>query len=427
MGADVARSGGPVPSAIDAALDALRLGRPVVLLDDEDREDEADLVLPARFATPEWIAFFLREARGLVCVAMDGARLDRLDVPLMTTRNRSQQGTPFTLSVEAATVGTGISAADRAETIRVLLDDDSGPDDLVSPGHVFPLRAAAGGLAERRGHTEGAVALCRLSGLEPVAVIVELLNADGTVQRGAQVRDFAELHGLVIVTIDDVADRLALEPSNTTDADAARGSSMAGVARAPRLHRTAETRLPTRHGEFRLFAYPNGGQPHLALVAGDPAAGDPPLVRLHSECLTGDVLGSRRCDCGPQLDLALGMLAAEGRGVLVYLRQEGRGIGLVEKLRAYSLQDAGLDTVDANLALGHAVDARDYRVAAAILHDLGVCNVRLLTNNPAKIEGLEQSGVRVTGRTPLVAPHDPLTQRYLQAKRDRLGHFLEAS
>ncbi len=404
--------------SVHSALEALRRGRPVVLLDDEDREDEADLVLPARFASPEWLAFFIREARGLVCVALEGTQLDRLGVPLMTARNRSAQGTPFTVSVEAATVGTGISATDRAETIRALVDPTSAPGDLVSPGHVFPLRAAPGGLAERRGHTEGAVALCRLAGLEPAAVIAEILAPDGAVLRGAQVQAFAELHGFEVVAIDQVAKGVG-----GLDATAGR----ACIAPPLCIRRAAETRLPTRHGEFRLVAYPNGGQPHLALVRGDVREGAPPLVRIHSECLTGDVLGSRRCDCGRQLDLAFERIADERRGILVYLRQEGRGIGLMEKLRAYALQDGGLDTVDANLALGHAVDARDYGIAAAILADLGVREVRLLTNNPAKVEGLQRFEIRVAERVALIAAHDPVTAPYLRAKRDRLGHLLGAS
>ncbi len=405
--------------SVHSALEALRRGRPVVLLDDEDREDEADLVLPACFASPEWLGFFIREARGLLCVALEGGPLDRLGIPLMTARNRSAQGTPFTVSVEAATVGTGISAADRAETIRALVDPTSAPEDLVSPGHVFPLRAAPGGLAERRGHTEGAVALCRLAGLEPAAVIAEILAPDGAVLRGAAVQAFAELHRFEVVSMDQVATGVGGLDAPTPALDA--------PPSAPRLHRAAETRLPTLHGEFRLMAYPNGGQPHLALVRGDVREGAPPLVRIHSECLTGDVLGSRRCDCGRQLDLALERIADEGRGILVYLRQEGRGIGLMEKLRAYALQDRGLDTVDANLALGHAVDARDYGIAAAILVDLGVREVRLLTNNPAKVEGLQRFEICVAERAALIAAHDPVTAPYLRAKRDRLGHLLEAS
>jgi 3,4-dihydroxy 2-butanone 4-phosphate synthase / GTP cyclohydrolase II len=416
------------PELLDA-LNAIRLGRPVILLDDHDREDEADLVLAARFTTPAWLAFFIREARGLLCVAMEGERLDQLELPMMTPHNKSRQATPFAVSVEAASVLTGISAADRAETIHALLDPASTPADLVSPGHVFPLRAAPGGLRERRGHTEGAVELCRLAGMEPMAVIAEILNPDGSVARGGQVRSFAARHGFPIISIEQLAGR-ASDSGEESASAATAGPEAITVEAPPRavaLHRAAETRLPTSHGEFRLMAYPSGGQPHLALVMGDPPAGPPPLVRIHSECLTGDILGSRRCDCGPQLDSALAKISAEGRGILIYLRQEGRGIGLMEKLRAYGLQDAGLDTVDANLALGHPVDARDYGIAGAILHDLGLTEVRLLTNNPAKVLGLEGAGIRVVERTPLVVPVDPLTQPYLDAKRDRMGHLLEAS
>ncbi|MBF6606112.1 MAG: GTP cyclohydrolase II [Chloroflexi bacterium] len=405
--------------AITAALDALRAGRPVLVLDDEDRENEGDLVLAAEFATAEWLAFLIREAGGFVCVAMDGGRLDALDVPLMVDANTSRQGTAFTVSVDAATVSTGVSAAERAATVRTLIDPATRPADLVRPGHVFPLRAVDGGLRERRGHTEAAVELCRLAGLEPAAVIVEVMNPDGTMARRPELAAFAAANDLSLITVGDIAgfDDAAGEVRPQGRSVEARGSVV----------RVAESSLPTEHGRFRMIVYGAGdGLNDLALVLGQPDP-DNALVRVHSECLTGDVLGSLRCDCGPQREQALATIAAAGSGILVYLRQEGRGIGLANKARAYALQDAGLDTVDANLALGFPADLRDYGRAAAILADLGVDRVCLLTNNPAKVQGLEAAGIRVLERRPLEVVPGQENAAYLATKRTRLGHLLETN
>ncbi len=416
---DIGPVGGDRSLAVAEALAALRAGQPVLVLDDADRENEGDLVLAARFVTAEWLAFLVREAGGFVCVAMEGERLDALRIPLMVDANTSRQGTAFTISVDAASVTTGVSAADRAATVRVLVDPAARPGDLVRPGHVFPLRAADGGLRERRGHTEAAVELCRLAGLEPAAVIVEVMNPDGTMARPPDLAAFAAAHDLRLVTVGEIADVIGSE----------RPAPSAPRLREtrPAVVRVAESSLPTEHGRFRMVVYGAGDALNdLALILGEPAA-DGALVRVHSECLTGDVLGSLRCDCGPQLDQALATIAAHGSGILVYLRQEGRGIGLANKARAYALQDAGLDTVDANLALGFPADVRDYGRAAAILADLGVDRVRLLTNNPAKVHGLEVAGVEVIERRPLEIVAGPDNAAYLATKRARLGHLLEAT
>lgn len=399
--------------SVATALDALRAGRPVVVLDPPEREGEGDLVIAAEFATPERLAFAIREARGLLCVAMEGERLDALELPPMTRVNSGPQGTAFTVSVDAAGVATGMSATDRASTVRALIDPATRPADLLRPGHVFPLRAAAGGLRERQGHTEAAVALCRAAGLTPAAVIAEVINPDGSMARSRDLARFAARHRLPLVTVGQLLTRLDDE------------QGVPAARPAPRVSRVAESRLPTDHGRFRLIAYQSGAADavDLTLVLGD-MDGRPPLVRLHSECLTGDVLGSLRCDCGAQLRESLDRIAAEGRGILLYLRQEGRGIGLRDKIRAYGLQDGGLDTVDANLALGYPPDPRDYRRAAAILRDLGVASIRLLTNNPAKAAGLAADGVGVMDRVPLEIAPVPTNAAYLATKADRLGHLL---
>ncbi len=412
-------------STIADALRALRAGRFVVVVDDEDRENEGDLVIAAEFATPEAINFMAREGRGLICVALTGARLDQLGLPLMVphARNRSGFGTAFTLSVEARQgVTTGISAHDRARTIAALIDPASGPDDLVSPGHTFPLRARDGGVLERGGQTEAAVDLARLAGLTPAGVICEVMAEDGTMARRPALEAFAAHHEIPLVSVAELRDyRRSREEAHP----------LGELAPSPVL-RVAETHLPTALGSFRLFAYSEIGRPErepdLALVRGDLApdadAGRAPLVRLHSECLTGDVFGSLRCDCGPQLDAALAAVAAADRGSILYLRQEGRGIGLLAKLRAYALQEQGFDTVEANEQLGLPIDAREYATAAAILRDLGVTRLRLLTNNPDKIAGLAAAGLTVVERVPLVIAPAPDNARYLATKRDRLGHLL---
>ncbi len=395
---------------VDEAIAAFRAGRFVIIVDDEDRENEGDLAIAASAITPEAVNFMATHGRGLICVAMSGDRLDALDLPLMVPqeRNGSGFGTAFTVSVEARTgVTTGISAHDRARTIALLADPATSADDFARPGHIFPLRARPGGVLERVGQTEASVDLARLAGLEPAAAICEIMNADGTMARRPDLETVAATHGIGIVTIADLV--------------AYRRAGGATVRRG------VTTRLPTAHGEFRVTVYerPDGGEPDLLLVYGDPAAHPAPLVRLHSECLTGDVFGSRRCDCGDQLQRAMHQIAHEGCGAIAYLRQEGRGIGLHNKLRAYALQDTGLDTVEANLRLGFAADLRDYAGAAAMLRDAGLHQVRLLTNNPRKVAGLSAHGVEVVAREPITLAPGPDNRRYLDAKRRKLGHMLE--
>jgi len=391
---------------IEHAIDEIRAGRPVIVVDDEDRENEGDLIFAASKATPELLAFLIRYSSGVVCVPMEGAELDRLGIPLMTPHNRERMRTAYTISVDARDgISTGISAADRARTIRVLTDSASESYDLVQPGHVFPLRGREGGVLVRPGHTEASIDLARMAGLTPAAVISELVNDDGTMKRGPELREFADEHGLVLVSIDDL-----IRYRRRTERQ---------------IQRVATTTLPTRYGDFMAYGYRNivDGSEQLALVRGEIGDG-PTLARLHSECLTGDVFGSLRCDCGPQLDEALRQVAAEG-GVVVYLRgHEGRGIGLLHKLQAYELQDAGRDTVDANLDLGLPADARDYGTGAQILADLGVKEVRLLTNNPDKLAGVQGYGIDVVERRSISIDPTEHNLRYLRTKRDRMGHHL---
>lgn len=393
---------------IEQAVAELAAGRPVVVVDDADRENEGDLVFAAEFATPELLAFTIRYTSGVVCVPLEGAALDRLQIPLMTEHNTGRLQTAYTVSVDARDgISTGISAADRARTIRLLADPSTQPADLTRPGHVFPLRYAAGGVLRRTGHTEASVDLARLAGLAPAAVICEIVNDDGTMKRLPELIDFAAEHRLALISIADlVAYRQRLDPL---------------------VVRVADARIPIRHSQFRAVGYRDaaGGQEHVALVLGDLGDGTDVLVRVHSECLTGDVLGSLRCDCGQQLDAALRAVAAEGRGVILYLRgHEGRGIGLMHKLQAYRLQDGGADTVEANLAQGLPADARDYAIGGRILLDLGVRSLRLLTNNPAKRASLERSGLQVLDRVPLPVQPNPENLHYLRTKRDRMGHDL---
>jgi 3,4-dihydroxy 2-butanone 4-phosphate synthase / GTP cyclohydrolase II len=401
------------PSPVERALAELRAGRPVLVVDDEDRENEADLILAAELATPETIAFVIRHTSGLICVAMPDDMADRLHLPLMVEHGEDPRQTAFTVSVDLrAGIATGVSAADRTATVRALADPATRPSDLVRPGHVFPLRARAGGVLKRAGHTESAVDLCTLAGLRPAGVLAEVTNDDGTMTCGADVARFAQEHGLVLISVADLV-RYRTESL---------------------VRRAAEGRIPTAHGEFTALTYVSelDGVEHVALVLGDvdqrTAAGAPVPVRVHSECLTGDVFGSRRCDCGEQLDAALARIGAAGRGVVVYLRgHEGRGIGLSHKLRAYRLQDTGLDTVDANLAQGLPADSRDYGIGALILRDLGVREIRLMTNNPAKYRGLAGHGIRITGRDPIVTTPNPENVAYLETKRQRFGHLLGES
>jgi len=393
---------------IERALAEIAAGRGVVVVDDEDRENEGDLVFAAELVTPELVAFTMTHCRGLLCVPLEGEVLDGLQLEQMAAQNTERMQTAFTVSVDAREgITTGISAADRARTIELLAAPGTTPYDLVRPGHVFPLRAKPGGVLRRPGHTEAAVDLARLAGLRPAGVICEIVQEDGTMARLPQLREFAREHGLALVSI---ADLIAYRRRNESQ-----------------VTRVAEARIPTSHGPFRAVGYQSvlDGTDHVALVRGELGDGEDVLVRVHSECLTGDVFGSRRCDCGPQLDSALEAVSREGRGVVLYVRgHEGRGIGLMHKLQAYQLQDHGSDTVDANLELGLPADARDYGTGAQILVDLGVRSMRLLSNNPDKRVGLEGYGLEIVGRVPLPTLATPENLRYLKTKRDRMGHDL---
>jgi 3,4-dihydroxy 2-butanone 4-phosphate synthase / GTP cyclohydrolase II len=386
----------------------IREGKTVIIIDDEDRENEGDVMIAAEKATPEAITFMARYACGLICLSLTEERVRQLDLPLMVEKNTSAHNTAFTVSIEAKKgVTTGISAHDRARTIQVAIDEESTADDLAKPGHIFPLMAKKGGVLVRVGHTEASVDLARLAGLKPAGVICEIMKEDGTMARLPDLEVFAEQHGLKIVTIADLIKYRMRNEKLVT--------------------RAVETRIPTRYGgEFKLIAYENDidRESHLALVKGDITADDVVLVRVHSECFTGDVLGSQRCDCGEQLHTALKMIGKEEKGVFLYMRQEGRGIGLVNKLKAYSLQDRGHDTVEANLALGFSPDLRDYGIGAQILADIGVRKMRVLTNNPRKIKGLEGYGLTVVERVPLEMSPTKDNIHYLRTKQEKLGHIL---
>ncbi|MBF0170091.1 MAG: bifunctional 3,4-dihydroxy-2-butanone-4-phosphate synthase/GTP cyclohydrolase II [Nitrospinae bacterium] len=396
-------------TTVNEALETLRAGKMLILVDDEDRENEGDLVIAAQFVTPEAINFMAKEGRGLICLSLTPERCDELDLPLMSPTNTSSFGTGFTVSIEARQgVTTGISAADRAHTILTAIDPEKGARDLARPGHVFPLRAREGGTLVRVGQTEGSVDLCRIAGLTPAGVICEIMNDDGTMARMPQLIAFAARHDLKILTVKELVEhRLRNEQF---------------------VHRAAETTIPTRYGRFNIVAYEDSidQTTQIALTIGDVTNDAPVLTRVHSQCLTGDVFGSERCDCGEQLDMAMRLIAAEGRGVILYLFQEGRGIGLINKLKAYNLQDGGKDTVEANTDLGFSADLRDYGIGAQMLRDLGVHKLRLLTNNPRKIVGLGGYGLEVTERVPLICPPREHNERYLSAKRSKLGHLLDA-
>jgi 3,4-dihydroxy 2-butanone 4-phosphate synthase/GTP cyclohydrolase II len=392
---------------IEEALEDLRQGKMIILVDDERRENEGDLTMAAEKVTPQTINFMAKYGRGLICLALAPTIVDRLKLPLMVSENRSPFKTAFTVSIEAREgVTTGISAADRAQTVLTAVRDDAKPEDLIQPGHVFPLRARRGGVLFRTGQTEGSVDLAKLAGLKPAAVICEVMNDDGTMARMPDLEVFARQHGLKICTVADIiAYRMRKESF---------------------VHKAAETTLPTPYGEFRAIAFMNDidSYEHLALVKGEVDPEEPVLVRVHSQCLTGDVFGSFRCDCGAQLGKAMEMVQEEGLGVILYLQQEGRGIGLANKIRAYALQDKGLDTVEANQELGFEADLRDYGVGAQILASLGVKKMRLMTNNPKKMVGLEGYGLEVVGRVPLETEPRPENLRYLFTKCQKLGHLL---
>jgi 3,4-dihydroxy 2-butanone 4-phosphate synthase/GTP cyclohydrolase II len=394
-------------ATIDEAIDEIREGRFVVVVDDPDRENEGDLVIAAQFATPQAINFMATHARGLICLCLTEERADALNLRPMTEHNETPLGTAFTVSVEAREgVTTGISAADRSHTIQVAIAPDAKPYDLVQPGHVFPLRAKPGGVLERMGQTEAAVDLARLAGLNPSGVVCEIMNDDGTMARVPDLVPYCDRHGLKMVTVADLVEYRRRHEKL--------------------VERGAAARMPTEYGDFTAVAFREAltGKTHVALVKGDVEGADNVLVRVHSECLTGDVFHSLRCDCGEQLELALARIGAEERGVLLYMAQEGRGIGLLNKLRAYELQERGMDTVEANLELGFPADARDYGIGNQILADLGLSTIRILTNNPKKLTGLDGFGLTVVEQVPIEVPPNAENRRYLSVKRDKLGHRL---
>ncbi len=395
-------------SSIAEAIKDIKAGKFVVIVDDKDRENEGDLALAAEKTTTEAVNFMTKHARGLICLPIIGERLDELGIPQMVGQNTSKFSTAFTVSVDAKHgTTTGISAADRAQTIKVIVDPATKPGDLVRPGHIFPLRAREGGVLVRAGQTEAIVDLARLAGLYPAGVICEIMNEDGSMARLPQLEKISDKFSIKIITVADL---------------------IAYRRRTEKLvHRIAEAKLPTRYGEFTAIAYKSDIDPdeHLALVIGDIHSGEPVLVRVHSECLTGDVFGSLRCDCGDQVAIAMENIAGEGRGVFLYMRQEGRGIGFHNKMRAYALQDEGLDTVEANLSLGFPSDLRDYGIGAQILADLGLRQIRMLTNNPKKVIGLEGYGLEVVETIPILATPNPYNRDYLETKRKKLGHRLE--
>ncbi|MDE0547382.1 GTP cyclohydrolase II [Microbacterium sp. C7(2022)] len=403
---------------IPDALDALRAGRPIIVADDENRENEGDVILSAQLATPEWIAWTVRWSSGFICAPMPADWADRLDLPPMVETNQDARGTAYTVSVDAADrVSTGISASDRAHTLNVLANPASTPTSVIRPGHILPLRAVDGGVRERGGHTEAAVELMRLAGLEPVGAIAEVVAEDGSMMRMPGLLELGERDDVPVITIEQLIAYLnEVDPVESTPA----------AAHRRRVSLRAEANVPTSHGEFRFLAYKDRitGTDHLAIVAGE-LDDNPPLVRVHSECLTGEAFDSLKCECGPQLDAALDAIATQG-GVVIYMRgHEGRGIGLINKLRAYSLQERGLDTVDANLALGLPADARDYAAAAGILADLGVDELRLLTNNTDKVAQLREFGIGIVEQVPLLVGVGPNNHQYLATKRDRMGHIID--
>ena len=403
----IERGNSPRFDRIEDALEDIRQGRMIILVDDEDRENEGDLVCAAEKITPDIINFMARYGRGLICLALDPAIVDRLDLPMMVQTNKTPFGTNFTVSIEASEgVTTGISAADRAHTILAAIEPNAQPDDLVSPGHIFPLRAKRGGVLVRAGQTEGSVDMARIAGLRPAGVICEIMDDDGTMARYPKLREFADEHGLKLVTI---AGLIAYRK-----------------AKEVQVRRMAEANLPTEYCNFRVIGYQNTqtDDDYVALVLGEIKETEPVLVRVHSQCLTGDVFGSKRCDCGPQLQAAMRMVADAGKGVILYLPQEGRGIGLINKIKAYDLQDDGFDTVEANQRLGFKEDLRDYGIGAQVLRDLGVRKMRLMTNNPRKIVGLSGHDLELVERVPIQMIPSNENRSYLYAKKVKMGHLL---
>jgi len=392
---------------IERAIQEIKDGKMIVVVDDADRENEGDLIIAAEKATPEAVNFMAKYARGLICMPMEGAMLDRLELEQMVAKNTDNHETAFTVSVDAFDTETGISAFERAHTVQVLIDDKTKPTDLRRPGHVFPLRAVPGGVLRRTGHTETTVDLARLAGLKPAGLCCEIMKDDGTMARTPDLIAFAKEHDLALITVADL-----VKYRKSTESF---------------IRRAAETKLPSKYGTFRMIAYESklDGACHIAILKGDVAGKQNVLVRVHSECLTGDTFGSLRCDCGDQLAAALRRIEAEGEGVVLYMRQEGRGIGLVNKLKAYELQDQGKDTVEANLLLGFAPDLRDYGIGAQILSDLGLTTVRLMTNNPAKRAGLEGYGLNIVERVPLEIKSNPYNRKYLKVKKLKMGHILK--